>query len=68
MFELLKKLLPVAENIGAVLTVKQTNNRDRQYFSSDEIDITGVLADGREFRICLEVADKKPVEQADGNS
>lgn len=58
MYEILKKLLPVAEDIGTINMVNQ-HIRDRRYYDGDEIRIRGVLPDGREFTLELEAKDKK---------
>jgi hypothetical protein len=55
-YEYLKKLLPVAEEIGAIYTVHQ-EIRDRKYYTSDAIEIEGKRLDGREFVLRLEVED-----------
>lgn len=57
MYDILKKLLPAAEEIGNVLAVHQ-DIRDRKYYTSDEIRIAGMLPDGRKFTLELEVKDK----------
>jgi hypothetical protein len=48
----------VAEAIGIIKTVSQ-NVHDRRYYDGDDIRIRGVLPDGREFVLELEVKDKK---------
>lgn len=58
MYEILKKLLPVAEGIGSIATVHQ-NIRDRKYYSSDEIKINGTTPDGRNFTLRLELEDEE---------
>lgn len=64
MYEFLKKLLLVAEQIGTVKTVKQTDGRDRKYYDGDEINITGITPDGHRFLLSLELEDKES-ENAD---
>ncbi len=58
MYDIWKKLLPAAEAIGTIKTVNE-NIRDRRYYDGDDIKISGVLSDGREFVLELEVKDKK---------
>lgn len=58
MYDYLKKLLPVAEEIGMIDTVRQ-EIRDRKYYTSDEIKIEGRRLDGRKFVLRLEVEDLK---------
>lgn len=59
MYEILKKMLFMVEQIGTVKTVEQTDGRDRRYFDSDEINITGTTPDGHRFSLSLELKDKE---------
>lgn len=58
MFMVLKKLLPVAEEIGTIEAVHQSS-RNCKYYSSDEIRIEGVAPDGRKFTLIYELEDKE---------
>lgn len=64
MYDILKKLLSVAEKIGTIQTVNQTI-RDRKYYDYDEIKIVGMAPDGRKFVLEFELKDKKESENAD---
>jgi hypothetical protein len=58
MYEILKKLLPAAETIGTVETVRQTV-KDPKFYVHDEITIKGITADGKAFTLHLEVEEKE---------
>lgn len=58
MYDILKKLLPVAEEIGTIKTVRQSI-ADGRCYTNDEIRIEGVRPDGREFTLRLELEDKR---------
>lgn len=64
MYDILKKLLSVAEEIGTIQAVNQTI-RDRKYYDYDEIKIVGMAPDGRKFVLEFELKDKKESENAD---
>ena len=61
MYDILKKLLPVAEEIGTVETVRQTV-KDPRYYEHDEIVIRGTTTNGCRFELTLEL--KKEIENA----
>ncbi len=61
MYDILKKLLPVAEEIGTVETVNQTV-KDPEYYDYDEIVIKGTTASGERFELTLEM--KKETKDA----
>lgn len=58
MYDIMKKLLPVAEQIGTVKTVRQTVENPK-FYSHNEITIEGAMPDGKCFTLHLEVNEKE---------
>lgn len=58
MYDILKKLLSAAEQIGTVETVRQTVKKPDSIWG-DEVTITGTTLDGRSFLLSLELKDKE---------
>lgn len=59
----MKKMLPVAENVGSINGVALSENWCGMY---DRIVITGYTPEGREFEMTLEIKTEKE-EKKDGN-
>lgn len=64
MYEILKKLLSAVEQIGTVKAVHMINWDGDNFMSGDQITITGILEDGRNFSINMEVEPAKSEEDA----
>lgn len=58
MYEIFKKILPVAEEIGTILTVRQ-DIKDKKCYTDDKAIIKGTTPDGRSFELVLKVEDKE---------
>lgn len=64
MYEILKKMLSTAEQIGTVKAVHMTNWDEDEFLSGDQIIINGILEDGRDFSINMGVEPAKSEEGA----